>query len=47
MSGHTWERAKAVVEAAEEEPENYGHLAEEMDRTGRVSGVHRKLVIEH
>ena len=29
----TIERAEAVVEAAEEEPEEYGHLVEQMDRS--------------
>ena len=44
-SGRTLEMARAVVEAAEAEPEKYGPLVEEMDRTGRVSGVHRKLTV--
>ena len=33
VSGKTLEKAKAVVEAAEAEPEKYGPLVEEMDRT--------------
>jgi ParB family chromosome partitioning protein len=44
MSGATYQRAKAVVEAAEAEPEKYGALREEMDRTGKVFGVYKKLV---
>ena len=41
----SYEKAKAVVEAAKAEPKKYGKLVEEMDRTGRVDGVHRKLKI--
>jgi len=36
----TIERAEAVVEAAEEEPEEYGYLVEQMDRSGKVAGAH-------
>jgi N6-adenosine-specific RNA methylase IME4 len=43
MSGRTLEKAEAVVEAAEQEPEKYGPLVREMDKTGRVGGVHKKL----
>ena len=43
-SGKTYERAEAIVEAAEKEPEKYQPLVEEMNRTGRVDGAHRKLV---
>jgi N6-adenosine-specific RNA methylase IME4 len=45
MSGRTYERARAVVEAARREPAKYADLKEQMDRTGRVNGVHRRLVI--
>jgi N6-adenosine-specific RNA methylase IME4 len=45
ISGRTYERAKAVVDAAEAEPEKYGKLLADMDRTGRVNGVHRRLKI--
>ena len=45
MSGRTYEKAKEVAEAAQQEPEKYGALAEEMDRTRRVNGVHRKLKV--
>jgi hypothetical protein len=34
-----------VVEAAETEPEKYGKLLEDMDRTGRVNGVYKRLNI--
>jgi N6-adenosine-specific RNA methylase IME4 len=43
VSGRTVEKIKAVVEAAEENPEKFGHLVKEMDRTGKVGGAHRKL----
>ncbi len=42
-SGRTIEKAREVVEAAEEDPERFGSLVEEMDRTGKVGGAHRKL----
>jgi len=45
ISGRTYERAKAVVDAAEAEPEKFGKLLEQMDRTGRVNGVFRRLKI--
>jgi ParB/RepB/Spo0J family partition protein len=41
----TIERAEAVVEAAEEEPEEYGHLVEQMDRSGKVAGAFRRLEV--
>jgi N6-adenosine-specific RNA methylase IME4 len=41
----TIERAEAVVEAAEEEPEEYGHLVEQMDRSGKVAGAYRRLTV--
>jgi N6-adenosine-specific RNA methylase IME4 len=41
----TIERAEAVVDAAEEEPEEYGHLVEQMDRSGKVAGAYRKLTV--
>jgi N6-adenosine-specific RNA methylase IME4 len=39
----TLEKAKAIVAAAEAEPEKYGKLVEDMDRTGRVDGPHKRL----
>lgn len=44
ISGRTLERAVEVVEAAEREPERFTALVEEMDRTGRVNGIYKKLV---
>jgi ParB family chromosome partitioning protein len=43
MSGRTYEKAKAVVEAAEKAPEIFGPIKEQMDRTGKVNGAHKKL----
>ena len=43
MSGRTCQQAKAVSEAAEEEPEVFGPIVEEMDRTGSVSGALNKM----
>lgn len=39
----TIERAEAVVAAAEDEPEEYGFLVEQMDRSGKVAGAYRRL----
>ena len=44
MSGLTYQRAKAVVIAAKEDPETFGPIAEEMDRTGSVLGAFHKVV---
>ena len=41
----TIERAEAVVDAAEEEPEAYGYLVEQMDRSGKVAGAFRRLKV--
>jgi ParB/RepB/Spo0J family partition protein len=41
----TIDRAEAVVEAAEEDPEEYGHLVEQMDRSGKVAGAYRRLIV--
>jgi ParB-like chromosome segregation protein Spo0J len=43
MSGMSYTRAKAVVNAAKKEPEKFGALVEEMDRTGKVSTAYNKL----
>jgi ParB family chromosome partitioning protein len=40
----TLEKAEAVVDAAEAEPERFGKLLEAMDKTGRVNGPYRRLV---
>ena len=44
-SRRTLDMVEAVVEAATAEPEKFGSLVAEMNRTGRVSGVYRKFVI--
>lgn len=41
----TIEKAEAVIEAAEEEPEEFGHLVEQMDRSGKVAGAYRRLEV--
>lgn len=41
----TIERAERVVEAAEAEPDEYGHLVEQMDRSGKIAGAFRRLQI--
>jgi len=41
----TIDRAEAVVEAAEEDPEEYGYLVEQMDRSGKVAGAFRRLEV--
>src|SRR5262249_59637258 len=46
ISGRTYERAKAVVDAAEAEPQRFGKLLEKMDRTGRVNGMYRLFKIQ-
>jgi hypothetical protein len=38
-------KAEAIVDAAEAEPDRFGKLREDMDRTGRVNGVFRRLKI--
>jgi hypothetical protein len=43
MSAPTYKKAAEVVQAAKENPEKFGKLLAEMDRTKRVSGVHKKL----
>ncbi len=43
MSGPTYQRAKAVVAAAEKEPDKFGAIAEEMERTGKVHPAYDKL----
>lgn len=39
----TVNKAEAVVDAAKKEPEKYGKLVEDMDRTGRVDGPFKRL----
>lgn len=43
MSGRTYQKAKTVTKAAEDDPELFGAIAEEMDRTGKVSRAYRKV----
>jgi N6-adenosine-specific RNA methylase IME4 len=45
ISGRTLDKIKAVTEAAEAEPERFGKLKEDMDRTGRVTGPHKRLQV--
>lgn len=45
MDRRTLDKAREVVEAAKAEPEKFGRLAEKMDATGKVSGVHRQLKV--
>jgi N6-adenosine-specific RNA methylase IME4 len=44
-SRHTVEKRLALVRAAESEPEKYGPLRDDMDRTGRVENPYRRLKI--
>jgi ParB-like chromosome segregation protein Spo0J len=41
----TVEKAEAIVKAAEADPQKFGKLVEDMDRTGRVDGPHRRLKV--
>jgi N6-adenosine-specific RNA methylase IME4 len=43
MGARNYEKAKAVVEAAEAEPQTYGHLVEELDRHRGVDRAYRAL----
>jgi hypothetical protein len=43
LSRPSLERAKAVVAAAESHPKDYGDIAEEMDRTGKITPAYKKL----
>jgi MT-A70/ParB/Sulfiredoxin domain len=45
ISGRTFEKARAVVEAADAEPERFGKLLADMDRTGRVNGPFKRLKV--
>lgn len=44
ISGRQLEKIGDVCEAAAADPERFGHLLEEMDRTGKVNGPHTKLL---
>jgi N6-adenosine-specific RNA methylase IME4 len=43
LSASTYERAKAVVDAAEKEPTTYGPIRAKMDRTGNVNAAWTRL----
>jgi ParB-like chromosome segregation protein Spo0J len=43
MSGASLEKATAVVEAARRDPDKYGPIAEEMDKTGKIDAAHKKV----
>jgi ParB-like chromosome segregation protein Spo0J len=43
MVRRTLEKAEAIVDAAEAEPEKFSKLLADMDRTGRVNGVFKRL----
>jgi N6-adenosine-specific RNA methylase IME4 len=45
LARRTLEKAEAIVDAAEAEPEKFGKLLADMDRTGRANGVYRRLKI--
>jgi len=44
MARRTLEKAQAVVDAAEAEPEKFGKLKDDMDRTGRVNCISRNSI---
>ena len=44
-SGRTLEKQVALVEAAEAEPERFGKLVADIDRTGRVNGPFKRLIV--
>jgi 16S rRNA G966 N2-methylase RsmD len=43
VSGKTYEKAKAVVKAAEKNPEKFGRLAENMDKSGKVDRAYKAV----
>jgi N6-adenosine-specific RNA methylase IME4 len=45
VSGRTVDKIRDVVAAAEAEPEKFGKLVEDMDRTGRVDGPFKRLKV--
>jgi ParB family chromosome partitioning protein len=44
MSGRTYDKARRVVEAAQRDPERFGYVQEEMDRTGKVDRAFRAVI---
>lgn len=45
VSGKTYEKARAIVEAAKAEPDKYHKLISDMDRTDRVDGPFKRLKV--
>jgi ParB/RepB/Spo0J family partition protein len=45
VSGRTMEKRKAIVEAARAEPEKFGKLLDDMNRTGRADGPAKRLKV--
>jgi N6-adenosine-specific RNA methylase IME4 len=45
VSGRTIERIAAIVDAAEAEPKRFGKLKQDMDRTGRINGLYKRLKV--
>jgi N6-adenosine-specific RNA methylase IME4 len=45
MARRTLEKAQAIVDAAEAEPDKFGKLLEDMDRSGRVNGPYKRLKV--
>lgn len=43
MKARTYEKAKAVVEAAKQDPKRFGPLIKEMDKTGKVDRAFKEL----
>jgi ParB family chromosome partitioning protein len=43
MSGKTYQKARAIFQAAEEDPERYQGLAEHMELTGKVDKAYKQL----
>jgi N6-adenosine-specific RNA methylase IME4 len=43
MGRRTLEKAEVIVDAAAAEPERFGKLKEDMDRTGKVNGPYKRL----
>jgi hypothetical protein len=43
MSQETYRKAKAVIEAAEQHPRKFGHVAAEMEKSGKVTPAYEKL----
>ncbi len=46
VSGKTYQKAAAVVQAAEEDPDTFAPLVERMDRTGKVDGAYKEVIRE-